>query len=117
MVTQLVFDIKQRRSTAINMKTTLEMLYRSWNDVRQSIITNYFVDAGFVLLADEVQPEHLTERLDVATWHRLTLPNVSFEDLVSADDTLVVAPKLTDQEIVNRVVLPGNDSSSDSDDD
>lgn len=72
------------------------------------------MDAGFIPPADEVQPEDPTQRLDEATWQ---LPNVSFEDFVSANDNLVVAPKLTNQEIVNCVVVPGDDSSSDSDDD
>lgn len=113
-MTQLVFDIDQGRSTAINMNTTLETLYGSWNDERQSTIRTCFVTAGFIPPADEVQPEDPTEQLDEATWQ---VPNISFEDFVFVDDNLVVASKLTDQEIVDRVVLPGDDSSSDSDDD
>lgn len=66
-MTQLVFDIDQGRSTAINMNTTLETLYGSWNDERQSTIRTCFVTAGFIPPADEVQPEDPTEQLDEAT--------------------------------------------------
>lgn len=117
LVTQLVFDMSQRQPTAINMKTTLTMLYGSWNDVRQSTIRNCFVDAGFVLPSDEVRPEDPVEQLDETPWDRLTLPDITFEDFVSADDNLAVAPELTDQEIVDRVVLPGDNSGSDSESD
>ncbi|KAK8766744.1 hypothetical protein V5799_006475 [Amblyomma americanum] len=90
------------------------MLYGSWNEVRQSTIRNCFADAGFVLPADEeeVQPEDQAE-LD-RTWDRLAVPGVEFDDFVSADENLAVAPELTDQEIVDRVLLPEDDSSSDS---
>ncbi|KAK8776305.1 hypothetical protein V5799_030351 [Amblyomma americanum] len=89
------------------------MLYGSWNEVRQSTIRNCFADAGFVLPADEeVQPEDQAE-LD-RTWDRLAVPGVEFDDFVSADENLAVAPELMDQEIVDRVLLPEDDSSSDS---
>ncbi|KAK8772566.1 hypothetical protein V5799_024191 [Amblyomma americanum] len=106
--------VYRHRSTTINIKTTLEMLYGSWNEVRQSTIRNCFADAGFVLPADEeeVQPEDQAE-LD-RTWDRLAVPGVEFDDFVSADENLAVAPELTDQEIVDRVLLPEDDSSSDS---
>ncbi|KAK8774230.1 hypothetical protein V5799_011238 [Amblyomma americanum] len=114
LVTQLVFDIDRHRSTTINIKTTLEMLYGSWNEVRQSTIRKCFADAGFVLPTDkeEVQPEDQAE-LD-RTWDGLAVPGVEFDDFVSADENLAVAPELTDQEIVDRVLLPEDDSSSDS---
>lgn len=115
LVTQLVFDMDRRQPTAINMKTTLTMLYGSWNDVRRSTIRNCFVDAGFVLSSDEVHPEDPVAQLDETPWDRLTLPDsITFEDFVSADDNLAVAPELTDQEIVDRVVLPGENSGTDS---
>ncbi|KAK8757680.1 hypothetical protein V5799_004694 [Amblyomma americanum] len=115
LVMQLVFDIDRRRSTTINIKTTLEMLYGSWNEVRQSTIRNCFADAGFVLPAakDEVQPDENLVELD-KTWDRLAIPGIAFDDFVSADDNLAVAPELTDQEIVDRVVVPEDNSSSDS---
>lgn len=95
-MTQLVFDIDRRHTKAINMKTMLTMLYGSWNDVRQSTIRNYFVDAGFVLPSDEVDPEGPVAKLDETPWDRLTLPNITFEDFVSADDNLAVSPEQTD---------------------
>lgn len=61
LVTQLVCDIDRPRSTHINMETTLEMLYGSWDNDRQSTIRTCFVDAGFIPPADEVQPEDPTE--------------------------------------------------------
>lgn len=53
--------------------------------------------------------------LDV-TWNGLALPG-TFEDFVSADEKLAMAPKPTDQEIVDCVMLPQGNSSSESDDD
>ncbi|KAK8769970.1 hypothetical protein V5799_013562 [Amblyomma americanum] len=76
---------------------TLEMLYGSWNEVRQSTIRN------------------LVE-LD-NTWDRLALPGITSDDFVLADENLAVAPELTDQEIVDRVVVPEDNSSSDSEGD
>ncbi|KAK8776168.1 hypothetical protein V5799_030488 [Amblyomma americanum] len=110
---QLVFDIDRRRSTTINIKTTLEMFYESWNEVRQSTIRNCFPDAGFVLPAvdDEVQPDENLVVLD-KTWDRLALPGIAFDDFISADENSAVAPELTDQEIVDRVVIPEDNSSS-----
>ncbi|KAK8756955.1 hypothetical protein V5799_000343 [Amblyomma americanum] len=118
LVMQLVFDIDRHRSTTINIKPTLEMLYESRNEVRQSTIRNCFADAGFVLPAveDKVQPDENLVELD-KTWDRLALPGIAFDDFVSADENLAVAPELTDQEIVDRIVVPKDNSSSDSESD
>ncbi|KAK8781979.1 hypothetical protein V5799_016681 [Amblyomma americanum] len=91
----------------------LEMLYGSWNEVRQSTIRNCFAECGFVLPAveDEVQPDESLVELD-KTWDRLAPPGIAFDDSVSADEILAVAPELTDQEIVDRVVVPEDNSSS-----
>lgn len=117
LVTQLAFDIDRRHLTSITIKTKVQMLYGSWNDLRQSTIRNCSADAGFVLLIDEPRREDLAEEPDESTWHQLALPNVSFEDFVSADDNLAVAPELKDWEIIDCVLLPCNESSSDSKDD
>ncbi|KAK8766429.1 hypothetical protein V5799_006792 [Amblyomma americanum] len=115
---QLVFDIDRRRTTTINIKTTLEILHGSWNEVRQSTIRNCFADAGFVLPAveDKGQPDENLIELD-KTWDRLALPGIAFDDFVSADENMAVEPELTDQEIVDRIVVPKDNSSSDSEGD
>ncbi|KAG0414446.1 hypothetical protein HPB47_008390 [Ixodes persulcatus] len=117
LVTQLAFNIDRRHSTTITIQTTMQMLYGSWNGLRQSTIRNCSADAGFVSPIHEPRREDTAEEPDEPTWHRLALPNVSFEDFVSADDNLAVAPELTDLEIVDQVVLSWNENSSDNKDD
>ncbi|KAK8778930.1 hypothetical protein V5799_019731 [Amblyomma americanum] len=51
------------------------------------------------------------------TWDRLALPGIAFDDFVSADENLAVVPELTDQKIVDHVVVPEDNSSSDSEGD
>lgn len=47
----------------------------------------------------------------------MTLLDITFKDFVSADDNLAVVAELTDQEIMDSVALPGDNSGSDSEGD
>ncbi|XP_064462536.1 tigger transposable element-derived protein 6-like [Ornithodoros turicata] len=116
LVSRLVFDMDQKRvPTAITVRTAIEMLYGAWNDVTAATVKNCFVKAGFARDLPTTQEEANLEQPEMDAWRRLHVEDVTFDDFVSADDAVMVAPELTDDDIVAGVGTNGVDTGSDDD--
>lgn len=55
LVQHLLFDMLQKRETTINVRTAIEMLTGSWNDIQRSTVTGCFRKAGFNLQQEDTE--------------------------------------------------------------
>ena len=111
MVKHLICAINNG-STVVDFKITLldglQMLRKAWESVTESIVSNCFCKARFILpLEPEVEEEDPFLNLDEENTSQdaplLQLETCTFDDYVAVDDELQCAPLPTTEDIVSSV--------------
>ncbi|KAH8029683.1 hypothetical protein HPB51_002705 [Rhipicephalus microplus] len=100
----------QKRETTINVRTVIELLTDSWNDIQRSTVTGCFRKAGFDLQEEGEEEDAADEDLQCAVEPESLLliqrnfgESGTFLNFVEADNNLAVAEDLSDESIVRMV--------------
>ena len=130
LLQRLILNIDTNDTRVITVKDAIDMLDHAWKQVKQQTIANCFRKAGFApspcVLPEDTQDESDEQREPAASteaWEQLNesglIPvNVTFNDFVTADNSLLVNTEPTDQEILDNARLHAEQQGdADTDDD
>ncbi|KAH6921553.1 hypothetical protein HPB50_002218 [Hyalomma asiaticum] len=122
LVQRLLFDMLQKRETTINVRTAIEMLTGSWNDIQRSTVTGSFRKSGFDLQEEDEEEDVADEDLQCAvepeSWpliQRRFGESGTFLNFVEADNNLAVAEDLSDESIIRMVQEGEQEEDTDTD--
>ncbi|KAH7939240.1 hypothetical protein HPB52_009428 [Rhipicephalus sanguineus] len=112
----------QKRETTINVRTAIEMLTGSWNDIQRSTVTGSFRKGGFGLQEEDEEEDVADEDLQCAvepeSWpliQRRFGESGTFLNFVEADNNLAVAEDLSDESIIRMVQEGEQEEDTDMD--
>lgn len=112
LVKKLLDAISKNNDLSINLLQAITLLTKAWDDVKAATISNCFRKAGFKKLIEPVDDienslESAEELIEPSEWIQVTMAmdctGVTFQEFTNVDESVIIAEKLTDEDILAMV--------------